>query len=174
MTAGSPVHVVDRARRRLCAAITTTPEITCVDAAGKRTRIRWRTNPIEYTDEDRRAFEESYRKTRVTRGITAGDVEILLAGMDRPEYHLPFNVLQIDSDGNFWVLELTRGASAQPESRFRILDPDGRHIAFANPFPARNVGLTNNVHIGTTSVLRVYRDADDVAVVGVFGIRKPE
>ena len=175
LAAGNTVHVVDRARRRLCAAVTATPEIVCVSAEGKRTRIRWRTTPVEYTDDDRRAFEESYRTTRVTqRGITPGDAEILLSAMDKPEYHPPFNVLQIDSDGNFWILELTRAPSAKLEPRFRILDPDGRHIAFANPFPARNVSLSNDVHIGTTSVLRVYRDADDVAIVGVFGIRKPE
>ncbi len=174
-SAGSPVHVVDRARKRLCAAVTTTTEVSCVDAAGNRRRIRWRVDPIPYTSEDRRAFEESFRKTRMTeRGMTQGDVEMLLAAMDQPEHQLPFNVLQIDLGGNFWVLEYVRDPSGERRTRFRVFDPDGRHIAFADPFPVRNVSLSNSVHIGTISVLRVYRDADDVAIVGVFRIRKPE
>jgi hypothetical protein len=175
MSAGSPAHVVDRARKRLCAAIPTTTEIACLDAAGKRTRIRWRVEPIPYTSDDRRMFEESFRQSRSTDpGTPPGDMETLLAAMDSPEHHLPFNVLQLDADGNFWILEHVRDAPGERRTRFRIFDPTGRHIAFADPFPVRNVGLSGSVYIGRSSVLRVYRDADDVAMVGEFRIRKPE
>lgn len=174
MSAGNSVHVVDRARRRMCAANSSAPEISCIDSQGKRLSIRWRTETVPYTDDDRRAYEASFRKTRLTsRRTTAADVDAMLAATDRPERHLPFSVLQIDAEGNFWILEYALDAWQRRDSRFRVFDPEGRHIAFADPFPARNAGLGSTVYIGTSSVLRVFEDADGVQMVGVFRIRKP-
>lgn len=174
MGAGNSVHVVDRARRRICAANSSAPEISCIDSHGKRLSIRWRSETVPYTDDDRRAYEASFRKTRLTsRRTTAADVEAMLAATDWPERHNPFTVLQIDAEGNFWILEYALDEWQRRDSRFRVLDPEGRHIAFADPFPARNAGLGSTVHIGTSSVLRVFEDADGVPMVGVFRIRKP-
>jgi hypothetical protein len=58
--------------------------------------------------------------------------------------------------------------------RFRIIDPDGRHIAFADSFPVRPVGIGSPTSIGGSSIVRAFEDADGVPKVGVFRIRKED
>lgn len=172
---GRPAHVVDRARMRICALINSVTEISCIDRNGKRTSIRWRGEGVPYTDEDRRADDEAIRKLWGTsRGATPQDVEKILAAREPPQRHKPVAAFQMDTEGNFWILEPTLDSAGKRRSRFRVLAPDGRQIAFADSFPARNVGLDNNIHIGADAVLRVFENPDGAPVVGVFRIRKPE
>jgi hypothetical protein len=172
--AGELVHVVDRTRRRMCAGITTTAELSCVDRDAKRLIIRWPGDPLPYTDADNAEFERNFRAMRTGSRVTPGDIETLLGAMGRPERHPAFNVLQLDTEGNFWLLEYSLDGSNRRRSRFRILDPNGRQIAFADSFPTPRVGFGYGIHIGDRSILRVLRDADGVSTIGVFPIRKPE
>ena len=172
--AGEPVHVVDVPRRRVCAAITTTTEITCVEADGTRRVIRWRADNVPYTDEDRRLFEERVRTAWSRPGASPTDANQIIAATERPARHNPFTTLQIDAEGNFWILEPLLDAMGKRGGQYRVLAADGELIAFADSFPARNLGLGQRVHIGSRTVVRVVPDADDVPMVGLFTIRKPE
>ncbi len=172
--AGEPLHVVDRARHRICAGITTVAELTCVDRDGRRRIIRWVAAALPYTDADHRAFEEDFRSMRLRSSrLSAADVEAMLGAMGRPERHPIFTVLQLDADGNFWILEQALDDAKQRRAHFRVLDPDGRLIAFAESFPMERAGFGYAIDIGTRSVARMMRDADGVQTVGVFRIRKP-
>jgi hypothetical protein len=173
MNAGSDDHVVDRVRRRICASLSNTPQITCIDDKGKRMIIRWKAETVPYTEADRRASEESFRKMRVGSRMTSQDIEKLLAAREWPERFNPFLVLQIDADGNFWVSEYTLDSTGKRQSRFRVFGPDGKQVAFADPFPVRSFGLSNPVDIGRDAVLRVIENADGAQVIGVFPIRRP-
>ena len=168
-------HVVDRARRRICAATSAAAEIACVDAEGRRFRIRWAYDTLPYTAEDRRGDEDRYREMR--RGRRGGDeaeLNRILATVVWPRYQDVFTALQLDTDGNFWILEYTRDDAGQRVSRFRILDPEGRLIAFADPLPMRNVGLINDMKIERNTVLRAIEDSNGIPMIGVFRIRKPD
>ena len=172
---GGPQRVVDRGRRRLCSAITSKTEILCVDADGRRRIIRWTTAPVPYTDDDHEEYARGFRELRLTRrGMSPQDVEAWLSAMGRPEHHLPFTVLQIDPEGNFWLKEQVRDESRERRMRFRVLDPEGRQIAFADSFPTPPMGFGYGIHIGRASVLRVVRDSDDVPAIAKFVIRKPD
>jgi hypothetical protein len=163
-----PVRVVDRARKRMCAAITSIAEISCVDAQGKRTLIRWRADSIAVTAKDREKPATNVIVTgRSTRN--AADAEAMHAAQVWPKFYNPFRGFQLDDDGNFWIFESARNASGVRSGRIRILDPEGRHIAFANPTVA---GRFVGDHIGRSVVLRKFEDADGVPKVGVFRIRK--
>ena len=172
---GRAAHVVDRARGRICALITHASEISCIDGTGKRSIIRWRDDSLPFTDDDRRADEEATRRNwERSRGTTSQDIEKLLAAREVPDRHKPVIAFQNDTHGNFWILEPALDSLGRRVTRFRVLDPEGRQIAFADPFPARSVGLGSKLHIGDQSVLRAYEDADGVPIVGEFRIRKPD
>ena len=172
---GGPQRVVDRTRRRLCSATTSRTEILCVDADGRRRIIRWTTAPVPYTDDDYDAYADRFREARLARrGMSPQDVEAWLSAMGRPENHLPFSMLQLDPEGNFWLKEQTLNEARERRTRFRVLDPEGRQIAFADSFPTPPMGFGYGIHIGRSSVLRVVRDSDDVPAIAKFVIRKPD
>jgi hypothetical protein len=172
--AGRPVHVVDRGRRRICALITNATRMSCIDHAGKRTSIRWRDEVVPFTAEDRQADEATVRRNMESARGTPGDAEKLIAARELPERHLPVTAFHLDTEGNFWILEPARDAGGRRSSRFRIIAPDGRMIAFADSFPARNVGLLNRLHIGEHAVFRVIENPDGAPAVALFRIRKPD
>ena len=168
-----PMHVVDRGRRRICVALTATSEIRCAGHDDKRTIIRWTVDSIPYTAADRKVYEDRVRRTfSQMRQYTESDISAHLAAVEWPERFNPFSVLQLDADGNFWILEPSVDADGGMHHRFRVLDPNGRHIAFADSFAVRPVGLGARTYIGSTSIVRAFEDADDVPKVGVFQIRK--
>ena len=172
---GRPAHVVDRARGRICALISHAAEITCIDRGGKRFIIRWQDAALPYTDEDRRADEAMIRGNwERSRGVTQEDIAKILAEREVPQRHHPVIAFQNDVEGNFWILEPALDAAGTRRARFRVLDPDGRLIAVADSFPARDVGLQNDVWIGDDVVLRVIETPDGAPAVGVFRIRKPD
>ena len=171
---GEPAHVVDVERRRVCGAITTVTEIICVGADGKRRVIRWTTEAVPYTDEDRHHFEERVRAAWTRPGASPTDANQIIAATERPAHHNPFTTLQIDTEGNLWILEAALDDARNRAGRYRVLDPDGELIAFADSFPARNTGLGRSVHVGSETVVRVIRNEDDVQMVGLFRIRKPD
>ena len=57
--------------------------------------------------------------------------------------------------------------------RMRVVDVEGRHLAFASDVPIRGVGHWPEVIISDDRMVRVYTDRDDLPRVGVFRIRKP-
>ena len=168
---GRPVHVVDRQRGRICAGRTSVTEISCLDADGTRWRIRWRTDTLPFTDEDRRQSEENIRASFTRQRYTEADVQKLFAARGWPEHHLPFSVLQLDTDGNLWIFEPVLDDQKTRRSRFRVLDPDGKLIAFADSLPTR-LALGRRSHIGTTDVVLAYETAEGIPAVGVFAIDK--
>jgi hypothetical protein len=172
MDAAEPYFVVDPSRRRMCAAITSIRAISCIDADGRRREIRWRSDPIPFTAEDRRVIEEGSRASlsRSTRR-TAADIELVLAAREWPEHYRPFEILRNDAEGNFWILESALDTSGKRHLRFRVLDPDGKHIAFASPFPIHSLSR-ETVYIDSGSVIRSFEDSIGVPKVGVFRIRK--
>jgi hypothetical protein len=173
VNAPSPSHVVDRERGRICAGVSSTPEISCVDTAGRRIRMRWRAEMVPYTADDRRLYEERLRNSR--RGSRFGapqDLEKIIAAAEFPERHNAFTALQTDTEGNFWILEYTLDASGARKSRFRVLDPEGRHVAFADAFPIRTFGHDATVHIGERAVARRFENADGAEIIGLFTIRR--
>jgi hypothetical protein len=168
-----PVHVVDLARRRICAAVTGTSEIRCADDRDRRTIIRWRADSIPFNAEHRKAYEDRVRTNLASsRRYTDADIRAHFAAVEWPDRFNPFSVLRLDADGNFWILEPGVDSAGGMQRRFRILDPNGRHIAFADSFPVRGVGLGSRTYIGSTAVVRAFEDADGVPKVGVFPIRK--
>jgi hypothetical protein len=169
---GEPVHVVDRSRARMCVAITTATQLTCADAAGRRTIIRWVADSISYTAEDRKASEQMLRQSYVLAGRPIQDAEAMLAIREYPTRFRPFQAVQVDTEGNFWIQELWVDAGGKRTPRFRVVSPEGRVLAFANYFPLRVIGSSTNVHIGPRGVLRVFEDADGVPKVGVFRVRR--
>jgi hypothetical protein len=172
---GDPARVVDRSRNRICALITNVTMISCIDRTGKRSSIRWRHEPVAYTADDRRAVEESIRRRPTgPRGPTPQDIERVIAAIESPEHHPPIAAFELDSEGNFWILEPTLDATGKRQSRFRIFAPDGRQIAFADPFPTGHIRVDQPIHIGSSSVLRVIETPDGAPAVGVFRIQKPE
>ncbi len=166
------VHVVDRTRQRLCVAITTRTEIQCLDATGQRLIVRWQADSVPYSGRDEAAFVDGLR-TNMARGryLTPDEVEAYIGALEFPRWFNPFTVVQLDDAGNFWVLERTRGADGAKAERFRILDPSGRQVAFAAPFPVRNLGLGSQQYFGRDAILRVYEE-EDVQKVGVFPVRR--
>jgi hypothetical protein len=154
-----PAHVVDRARKRICVAITNRTEISCVDTSGRRSIIRWHADSVAFTSDDRARFIDRIR-ARLARGnyFTPSEIDAYVGALEFPEWFNPFTVVRVDDTGK--------------AERFRILDPSGRQIAFANPFPARNVGLGSREYFGAESILRVYEDSDGVQAVGVFRIQR--
>ena len=173
--AGEPVRVVDRDRRRACSAHTAKPEIVCVAADGERTIIRYAVERVPYTDDDYQQFAESFRKSvGARRGMTAQDAEAWLSAMGRPDRHTAFMMLQLDTGGNLWIKEYALDDARRRYTRFRVLDPNGRQIAFADSFPTPRLGFGYGIHLGTSSMLRVVRDSDDVPSVAKFAIRKPD
>jgi hypothetical protein len=171
--ATDPMHVVDRRRSRICAGSGAVAEIQCLDAGGARRIIRWAYNAVPYTGEEKRVFEDRIR-TSISRmrDFAPGDAEKMASAYTWQESHPAFSVLQMDVDGNFWILESARDAEGKLSQRFRVLDPDGRLIAFANDFPVRPIGLMDAHEIGDTAVLRAITSADDVPMLGVFRITK--
>jgi hypothetical protein len=168
-------YVVDRARRRICVAPAGASEIRCADDHDKRTIIRWQPDSVPFTAADRQAFEARLRKNFGSRGPGGeADADAYLAAIEWPARYNPFSVLRIDDAGNFWILEPALDASGAMHRRFRIIDPDGRHIAFADSFPVRPVGIGSPTSIGASSIVRAFEDADGVPKVGVFRIRKED
>ena len=98
---------------------------------------------------------------------------MILSAREVPERHQPIQAFELDTEGNFWILEPALDATGTRRSRFRILAPDGRHIAFADPFPTGNIRVNQPLHIGNSSVLRVLETPEGAPTVGVFRIRKP-
>ena len=170
---GQPVHVVDRARKRLCAAFTSVTEIRCVDSQGRRTFIRWHIDPVAFVMADRDATEQRLRATlKQYRRYSDRDADTYIRAIPWPTHWTAFSVLQIDADGNFWILEKALTATGERTARFRILGPDGKHVAFADAFPAQNVGLNRGTFIGTNAVLRLVESADGAPLVLSFPLRK--
>jgi hypothetical protein len=169
--AGEPVHVVDRPRRRICAGHSSVTEILCVDADGRQRRIRWRTDVLPFTDEDRRQSEESLR-AGILRRNTEADVQKVIAARGWPEHHRPFTAIRLDAGGNFWIFEPVLDEQKKRRSRFRILDPDGKLIAFADSLPAPYAFLGGRAHIGVTDVVLAYETPEGIPAVGVFAIDK--
>jgi hypothetical protein len=155
-SAGVPVHVVDRARGRICVALTSVTEISCIDRSGKRSRIRWRDAVVPYTSDDNRAAVAAMRaRLEDPRSrMTPQDREALLAAREVPKRHPPIAAFELDTEGNFWI--------------------DGRQVALADSFPTGNIRVDQAIHIGNTSVLRVIETPDGAPAVGVFRIRKPD
>jgi hypothetical protein len=166
------VHVVDRTRRRLCVAVTTRTEIQCLDATGQRRIVRWHADSVRFGDGDRKSVADALR-ANLTRGgyLTPAESETYIGALEFPRWFNPFTVLRLDDAGNFWILERIRGPDGAKAERFRIIDPSGRQIAFAAPFPVRNIGLGSQQYFGRDAILRVY-DEDDVQKVGMFPIRR--
>jgi len=166
------LHVVDRIRRRLCVAVTTRTEIQCLDAAGQRLIVRWHADSVPFSGPDETAFVETLR-ANMTRGryLAPSEIETYIGALEFPRWFNPFTALRVDDAGNFWILERKRGPDGAKAERFRIIDPSGRQIAFAAPFPVRNIGLGSQQYFGRDAILRVY-DEDDVQKVGVFPIRR--
>jgi hypothetical protein len=128
---------------------------------------------VPYTDADRDSLERELRSTPASRSRTEQDLNALVAATERPENHLPFTTLTLDSRGDFWILEPAHDPAGKRISRFRVLDPEGRTIAFADGFPVRPY-RSRAVHIGADRVLRVIENADGAEVVGAFAIRKQQ
>ena len=63
-------------------------------------------------------------------------------------------------------------AAGERIPRFRIIDATGRHIAYANAFPVRNVGHNTTTFIGSDAVVRVVESADGAPAVAMFTIHK--
>lgn len=173
--AGEPAFVVDRTRQRICAMITRVTQIQCIDSRGKRLTIRWRTDSVPFTKADRDATEAQYRSNLVKYGRFKGaDVDAFVGAVEWPNTHAPISVLQNDPDGNFWILEPYLTASGERKDRYRVLSPDGVHLAFADPFPARSVGLMDETHIGSRVIVRPVETPDGGQTVGIFRIRKDQ
>jgi hypothetical protein len=166
-------HVVDRARERICVAATNKTEISCLDTKGERIIIRWQADSVQMTASDRSTITEGMR-ARMSRGnyLTSAEVDAYISALEFPDWFNPFTVLRLDDAGNFWILERIRDANGKQGERFRIIDASGEQIAFANAFPARNVGLGSQQYFGKDGILRIY-EADDVQKVGIFRIRRP-
>jgi hypothetical protein len=170
---GQPVHVVDRARKRICAAMTSKTEIVCADDQTRRTVIRWHVDPVAFVPEDRAATEERLRfNLKQMRAYSASDIDAYIGAVQWPTHWTPFSVLQLDPDGNFWILEKAFTASGERVPRFRILDATGRHVAFADAFPVRNVGHNTTTFIGSDAVVRVVEGPDGTPMIARFTIRK--
>ena len=171
--AGDPMHVVDRDRRRICAAVTNVAEIRCLDSDGSLLRIRWRVDPLPFTAADREAREAAVRRSVRPGGTrTVEDANRLIAAMEWPENHLPFDVLLVDVNGNLWVREIAADPAGRRRSRFRVFDREGRHVAFADQFPARNINSRVAQHLGNRAVVRIIEGADGAPMVAVYPIRK--
>ena len=80
--------------------------------------------------------------------------------------------LQVDALGNLWIRETYRLASDRVGIRMRVVDADGKHLAFANDVPMRGVGHWPEVIIHADRLMRVYTDENDLPRIGVFRIRK--
>lgn len=170
---GLPVDAVDRARGRMCGVYTRVVEITCITTAGERTIIRWQPDSIEYTADDRKRVEDALRRNLSnSRYYGPGDADKIIAAYVWPTYHTPVNTIQMDDDGNIWVLEKHRGDDGNIGMRFRVLNPRGEQIAFATGValsPHRHINIS---HIGSTHLLRKIADADGVDQIGVFPIHR--
>jgi hypothetical protein len=172
--AGDPARVVDRERGRMCAVVTNATEIVCIERNGKRSHIRWRDDVVPYTAEDGREDEKAWRERLKGSRLPPQDIATLVAARETPKRHQPIAAFELDTDGNFWILEPTLDSAKKRQSRFRIIAPDGRQIAFADPFPTGHIRVDQPLHIGSTSVLRVIETPDGAPAIGVFRIRKPD
>jgi hypothetical protein len=173
MDASIGVHVVDRARQRMCAGGTGLAQLDCASHDGSRRSIRWQPPPVPFTADDRRQVEDQIRANVArSRTRTAADADRIIDAYVWPTHFSPIRALQIDVDGNVWVLEQMRGPGSSLERRFRILNPDGEQIAFATEFPVSSFQSTNALFIGSAAVVRRFTDADGVERIGVFPIRK--
>jgi hypothetical protein len=165
-----PMHVVDRARQRICAGVGQVAEINCINASGERMSIRWAYDTVQFSADDRRRAEETTVNLSQGSGLTRQDIERAMAEL--PATYTPYSVLQIDTEGNLWISESMRDESGEVVPRFRIVNPDGRVIAFANHFRVMPVGLMDNLEIGATSLLTAVVSPEGVPMVGVYRIRK--
>ena len=163
------VHVVDRSRRQLCAATTRVTQLVCADSKGTRRIVRWQHTPVEFTADDRREIED---RIRAATYYGPGDADKIIAAFVWPTHYNPIRALQIDADGNIWVLEYARDSAGARQLRFRIFNPDGEQIAFATGFHISPYGLNNAVDIGSARVLRRITNADGVEQIAAFPIRK--
>jgi hypothetical protein len=168
------VHVVDRARAQLCAASTRAAELSCADATGARRIVRWQPEVVPYTDADRRRLENVLRMNAEKNPsyYGPGDVDKLMAAYRFPTQYNPIRALQIDSDGNIWVLEQSRNARDSLVHRFRVLNPDGEQIAFATGFEVSPYTLNRALFFSNSAILRRITNADGVEQIGFFPIRK--
>jgi hypothetical protein len=163
------VHVVDRTRRALCAATTRVTQLVCADSRGTRRIVRWTHTPVEFTADDRREIEDRIRGASY---YGPGDADKIIAVFVWPTHYNPIRALQIDADGNFWILEYMRDEAGTRTLRFRVLNPDGEHIAFATGYETSPYGLNNAIEIGSNRVLRRITNADGVEQIASFTIRK--
>jgi hypothetical protein len=153
--------------------MTSITEIHCVDDRGARRIIRWIADTLRYSTEDRDTYVSQIRANYArSERYTEADANAIIGAVEWPERYTPFTILQFDAEGNFWILERARGASGERVTRFRILDAEGRQIAFADSLPTQNAGLNTRAYIGANVVIRPIEDADGVPMVGVFRIRK--
>lgn len=165
-----PMHVIDRQRKRMCAASSHIPEITCLDNNGKRMIVRWHADSVPFTADDRSQYVERLRNN-MSRYLSTSEIDAYVGALEFPAYFNPFSVLRIDAAGNFWVMERASIPNGHAQ-RFRIFDPDGRQIAYANHFSARPVGLGSREFFGSAAILRIFEDTDGVQKVGVFPVRR--
>jgi hypothetical protein len=165
------IHVVDHDRRRMCIARGSVAEVSCIDASGARKIIRWADPAVPYTAEDRARYEAGAR-ARVGSDPTAkAQVEKMLAERQWPKEHPRIHALQVDALGNLWIRE-TYQVDGRVSIRMRVIDVDGKHLAFANDVPMRGVGHWPEVIIDEDRLMRVYTDENDLPRIGVFRIRK--
>ncbi len=167
------MHIVDRDRRRMCIARGSAAEISCIDASGARRIIRWASDVIPFTADDR-AKSEAAMRARVNRSEprAAAEMEKMIAERTWPESYPRIHGLQVDALGNFWIREMQRSGTGPITMRMRVLDPEGEHLAFATDIPLRNIGHGAKVIIESDRLIRVDTDENDLPRIGVFRIRK--
>jgi hypothetical protein len=136
--------------------------------------VRWQPDTIPYTDADRRTLENGLRSNAEKNPsyYGPGDVERILAAYKWPTSYNVIRALQIDAEGNVWVLEQTRGAGGRLTHRFRVINPDGEQIALATGFEISPYTLNRALYFSGSAILRAVTNADGVEQIGVFPIRK--
>lgn len=167
------VRVVDTQRRSQCAATTRVAQLVCADSKGNRRIVRWHPPATPFTTDDRREIEDRVQGNLAkSKYYTPGDVEKMIAAYVWPTHWNPIRAIQIDADGNIWILEYVRDAAGKKQLRFRVVNPDGEQIAFATGFEVSPYTLGNAIEIGSNSVLRRITNADGIEQIASFPIRK--
>jgi hypothetical protein len=160
--------------QRICAARPRHAEISCLDSGGEQMRIRWKAEEIAYPAAMRDSamagsLSRSLQRTRTAADSARirADVEKMYAEREWLPHWLPIHGLAFDDAGNIWVKEHRnpRGGAVE-ELRYRVFNPAGVHIAFANVFDGAPF------HLGTSRVIGVVRDTDDVQRIAVYRIVK--
>ena len=126
--------------------------------------VRWRGGDLAATGSD----VEAYRQAQLARARDAEQrrmTEARLAGMTMPKRIPAYSNVAIDGDRDLWVggYQLPGGAGRS----WSVFSPAGQLLGTV-PFPARFRVLD----IGSSSVLGVWTDGEDVEHVRVYAIEK--